>query len=209
MLWFGGALCGCVIAAGPNAIARYAQRRVPTIAAPSKKLIKITGEFREDGSCQVFADGKSVFEPADSAETLHIRDAAVTLSADGIDVHQLVCGKQALRDSVEGSAASTDLRTPVTPDMRVLTIVLYSPTGSPVRTRSYGVQAEPPTAQTADRVATVGLVKVVSAMNSKSTAVPVGLTYFVGKRGTVEVLRFEKDVVIAKFALVAEAMWAL
>lgn len=209
LLRIGCVVCGSMIAIGPTAIALPAQHGIRPIAASAKKLIKITGEFREDGSCQVFADGKPVFAPADSAVTLRIRDAAVGLIGDGIDVHQLVCGKQSLKDSVEGSAASTDLRKPVTPDMRVLTIVLYSPTGSPARARTYNVQPEPPTPQTADRVATVGLLKVVTEKNNESAAVPVGLIYFVGKRGTVEVLRFEKDIVIAKFALVAEATWAL
>ncbi len=188
-------LCGCVIAAScgaatPDSIPLLAQG-----STPRKALVNVTGEFREDGSCQVFADGKPVFNPSDSAQTTYIHDATMNLAPGGFDAHELWCAP---------SGPEQPTIPPIDLQARSFVVLLYAPNGQLAQPRTYDVRAGIPTSEAANRLVGTGLFGMSPQVTEDSVPIQIGLVYLMGIRGTVDIIRVDANRVVAKFAFGAQ-----
>ena len=188
--WFVTVFCGCAIAAASGN-----QAQEPRSAASSDTLVRITGEFRKDGSCQVFADGKAVFTPGDSARTFYIHDGLPDLAPEGFDAHEVWCGLHGLGD----------LLTPIESRDRRFMVLLYAPSGRLAQTRTYDVRAEPPSAADAGHVLGAALLGMPPLPNRDSGPTRGGLNYLIGTRGTLTITRVDDEKIIGKFAFDSRA----
>ena len=187
--------CGCVIAASSGSAALLAQQD----ATVRRALVKVTGEFRDDGSCEVFADGKAVFDPADSAQTTYIHDATLNLAPSGFDAHELWCAPRGPRQPMP----------PIDLQERAFVVLLYAPNGQLAKPRSYDVRAGIPTSEAANRLVGAALFGMSPQVTVDSLPIRIGLVYLTGIRGTVDVTRVEANRVVARFAFDAQPARAL
>lgn len=182
--------CGCAIAASSVSVTLPAQQN----AMARRGLVKVTGEFRDDGSCQVFADGKAVFNPADSARTTYIHDATLNLAPSGFDAHELWCAPRGPQQPMP----------PIDLQERVFVVLLYAPNGQLAKPRSYDVRAGIPTSEAASRLVGAALFGMSPQVTVDSLPIRIGLVYLTGIRGTVEITRVEANMVVASFAFDAQ-----
>ena len=189
-------LCGCVIAvssggaAAPGSTLLLAQGSTST-----KGLVNVTGEFREDGSCQVFADGRPVFNPSDSAQTTYIHDATMNLAPRGFDAHELWCAPSGPRQPTIP---------PIDLEARSFVVLLYAPSGQLVQPRTYDVRSGIPTSEAANRLVGAGLFGMSPQVTVDSLPIQIGVVYLMGIRGTVDIIRVDANRVVAKFAFGAQ-----
>ena len=182
--------CGCVLAAFSGGTPVFAQQD----ATARKTLVNVTGEFREDGSCQVFADGKAVFNPADSARTTYIHDATLNLAPSGFDAHELWCAPQGPQQPMP----------PIDLQERVFVVLLYAPNGQLAKPRSYEVRNGIPTSEAASRLVSTALFGMSPQVTADSLPIRIGLVYLTGIRGTVDITRVEANRIVARFAFEAQ-----
>ncbi len=185
--WF-AALCGCAIAACSGSHTLTAQS-----VASSKMPVSIRGEFREDGSCQVFADGRAMFNPADSARTLYIHDGILSALPSVFDAHEIWCGLR----------GPEQLMAPLDLSARRLMVLLYAPSGKLVQARSYEVGTGAATTENADHLAGVAVFGVQRRSARSRTKTRLG--YLEGRRGVVEITHVDTGRVVGTFAFVARA----
>lgn len=163
--------------------------------APSKGLVRVTGEFREDGSCQVFADQTPVFTVSDSAQTMYVHDATMNLAPSGFDAHELWCAPGGPR---QPTIPPIDLQA------RSFVVLLYAPNGQLARRGTYDVRSGIPTSEAANRLVGAGLFGMSPQVTADSLPIQIGLVYLMGIRGTVEILRADSNRVVAKFSFDAQ-----
>jgi hypothetical protein len=192
--------CGCVIAASSGGVTLGSTMfGSATLLAqgstPRKGMVTVTGEFREDGSCQVFADGKAVFPPSDSAQTSYIHDATLNLAPSGFDAHELWCAP---------SGPQQPTIPPIDLQARSFVVLLYAPNGQLAQPRTYDVRAGIPTSEAANRLVGAGLFGMSPQVTVDSLPIQIGLVYLMGIRGTVDITRVEAHLVVAKFAFDAQ-----
>jgi hypothetical protein len=180
------AVLACLVLAAPL----EAQTHKPS----KKKAVSVTGEFREDGSCQVFADGVPLFQPADRAHVSYIHDATLNVAPAGFDAHELWC-------------------TPLSPEQpmppldykeRLFLLMLYAPSGQLVVTRSYDVRNGIPTKATAANIVGAALFGLTPQVNEDNEPIRIGLVYLTGIRGTVIITRVDSAHVVAKFNMATQ-----
>jgi hypothetical protein len=187
--WFAAVFCGCAIVACPGSHTLNAQS-----VTSSKMLVNVTGEFREDGSCQVFADGEPVFRPADSARTTYIHDGILSLSPAAFDAHEVWCGLH----------GPEQLMAPLDLSERLFMVLLYAPSGKLAQAHSYEVRTETPSAENADHVVGAALFGVSRQLSSDSSPIGEGVTYLEGIRGAVGITHVEANRIVGKFTFVAQ-----
>lgn len=156
--------------------------------------VEITGEFREDGSCQVFADGIATFQSIDSAQTTYIRGATLNMAPAGFDAHEVWCAPRSPEQPMLPLAA-TD---------RVFIVMLYAPTGKLAEPRSYEVRVGLPTRKVAPYRAGAALFGMSQQKFNDTLPVRVGLLYLAGTRGTVVITRVAKDCIVGTFSIHAQ-----
>lgn len=156
--------------------------------------MEITGEFREDGSCQVFADGIATFQSIDSAQTTYIRGATLNMAPAGFDAHEVWCAPRSPEQPMLPLAA-TD---------RVFIVMLYAPTGKLAEPRSYEVRVGLPTRKVAPYRAGAALFGMSQQKFNDTLPVRVGLLYLAGTRGTVVITRVAKDCIVGTFSIHAQ-----
>lgn len=156
--------------------------------------MSVTGEFREDGSCQVFADGAAVFSPADSARTTYIHDATLNLAPSGFDAHELWCAPKGPQQPMP----------PIDLNERAFVVLLYAPNGQLVTPRLYDVRNGIPTSEAASRLVGTALFGMSPQVTVDSLPIRIGLVYLTGIRGTVDVTRVDADHVVARFTFDAQ-----
>lgn len=170
-----------------------AQASAPAARDPNRSYgsAEITGEFREDGSCQVFADDVAAFPPSDSARTTYIRGATINLAPAGFDVHEIWCAAKS-PDQPMLPIAATD---------RVFVIMLYAPTGKLAEPRNYEIRLGLPTQETAPFRAGAALFGMSQQKFNDTLPVRTGLLYLAGTRGTVVITRVVKDGIVGTFSI--------
>jgi hypothetical protein len=193
--WLTRVFCGCVIAACSGGAGFDDALLLAQGSTPRKGLVTVTGEFREDGSCQVFADGKPVFNPSDSAQTAYIHDATLNLAPSGFDAHELWCAP---------SSPQQPTIPPIDLEARSFVVLLYAPNGQLAQPRRYDVRAGIPTSEAATRLVGTGLFGMSPQVTVDSLPIQIGLVYLMGIRGTVDIIRVDASRVVAKFAFDAQ-----
>ncbi|MEO6864960.1 MAG: hypothetical protein ABI229_05885 [Gemmatimonadaceae bacterium] len=163
--------------------------QIPT--RPFKASMEITGEFRENGSCQVFADGVAVFHPADSAQTTYIRGATLNIAPIGFESHEIWCGPQ----------TSEDPAPPTDSTGRMFVVMLYAPTGTLTKPRSYQVRPGLPTRERAPYRAGAALFGMSPQMINDTMPIAMGLIYMAGNRGKVVITRVSPARIVGAFAI--------
>jgi hypothetical protein len=154
----------------------------------------VTGEFRADGSCQVFADSVPVFRPADSAETTYIRGATFNIAPSGFDAHEVWCAPHSPERPMP----------PLTPSERAFVIMLYAPTGQLAAPRSYEIIVGLPTAEFAPYRAGAALFGMSPQMLNDTMPLRMGLMYLAGSRGTVAITHVNADRIVGTFSIGAQ-----
>lgn len=187
---FAGAFRGCVLAACVS-VGLAAQQ------SPSARngLVHVTGEFLDDGSCRVVADGRSLFQTADSAQTTYVHDASLNIAPAGFDAHELWC-------TVRGP--QQPLLPPVDLHERLFVVLLYAPNGQLARKQRYDVLTGIPTAAVADHVVGAAIFGMSPQLTSDSLPVRLGVVYLTGIHGSVDITRVEAARIVAKFSFDAQ-----
>jgi len=188
------ALCWiCIsIACAVSAAAIGAQS--PDQPARAATAVMVTGEFRADGSCQVYADSVPVFRPADSAETTYIRGATFNIAPSGFDAHEVWCAPRSPERPMP----------PLTPSDRALVVMLYAPTGQLATPRSYEIIVGLPTPETAPYRAGAALFGMSPQMLNDTMPLRLGLMYLAGSRGTVAIMHVNADRIVGTFNIGAQ-----
>jgi len=163
------------------------------------KTVHVTGEFRADGTCEVFADGVPVFGPAESARTLYVHDGILGLPPAGFDAHEVWCG-------VRGFA---QILTPLDINERSFLLLLYAPSGQLAQTRVYRVTFETVADTDAGRVVSAALFGMSRHESNDSTNVPVGRSYLSGISGTMEITQVDSEKIVGRFNFEATAIRTL
>lgn len=181
-------LCGsaCTIFSA----ALHAQSPTPRI----RIAVEVTGEFREDGSCQVFSDGVPVFHAADSAQTTYIRGATLNIAPSGFDAHEVWCGPRSTEQPMP----------PLDQTERAFVVMLYAPTGKLAEPRSYEVRTGLPTPETAPYRAGAALFGMSPQMLNDTMPLRIGLLYLAGSRGSVIITRVDVERIVGTFAIGAQ-----
>ena len=170
-----------------------AQTSAPATRDPNRTYgsAEITGEFRENGSCQVFADGVAAFQAIDSAQTTYIRGATINLAPAGFDAHEIWCAAKS-PDQPMLPLAATD---------RVFVVMLYAPTGKLAEPRNYEIRLGLPTQETAPYRAGAALFGMSQQKFNDTLPVRTGLLYLAGTRGTVAITRVAEDGIVGTFSI--------
>lgn len=187
-----------ILCSGTVAFIAYAHFPVAVQAQPPvrpmKVAVEVTGEFRENGSCQVFADGVAVFHAADSAQTKYVRGATFNIAPAGFDAHEVWCGPR----------SSEQPMPPLDHTERIFVIMLYAPTGRLAQPRTYQIRTGLPTPGAAPYRAGAALFGMSPQMLNDTMPLRIGLLYLSGSRGTVVIARVEADRVVGKFVIHAQ-----
>lgn len=152
---------------------------------------EITGEFRENGTCQVFADGVAAFQTGDSAQTTYIRGATINLAPAGFDAHEIWCAAKS-PDQPMLPLAATD---------RVFIVMLYAPTGKLAEPRSYEIRLGLPTMESAPYRAGAALFGMSQQKFNDTLPLRTGLLYLAGTRGTIAISRVAEDGIVGTFSI--------
>ena len=156
-----------------------------------KSVVQVTGEFRENGSCQVFADGAAVFHPADSAQTTYIRGATLNIAPNGFESHEIWCGPRSTEQPMP----------PLDSAGRMFVVMLYAPTGKLAKPRVYEVRPGLPTRVNAPFRAGAALFGVSPQMLNDTMPMRIGLIYLAGSRGKVVITRVSGERIVGTFAI--------
>lgn len=189
----GTELCGWVALLGA-CTAFAVEAHAQSASRPVKAAVAVTGEFRENGSCQVFADGAPVFRPADSAQTTYIRGATLNIAPSGFDAHEVWCAKQSTEQPMP----------PLDQTERVFVVMLYAPTGKLAKPRTYEIRTGLPTPETAPYRAGAALFGMSPQMLNDTMPLRIGLLYLAGSRGTVVITRVDVDRIVGTFSIHAQ-----
>jgi len=170
-----------------------AQTSAPALRDPNRSYgsAEITGEFRENGSCQVFADGVAAFAATDSAQTTYLRGSTINLAPAGFDIHEIWCAPKS-PDQPMLPLAATD---------RVFVVMLYAPTGKLAEPRSYEIRLGLPTMETAPYRAGAALFGMSQQKFNDTLPVRMGLLYLAGTRGTVAISRVAENGIVGTFSI--------
>ena len=153
--------------------------------------VNVTGVFREDGTCQVFADGVAVFHPVDSAQTTYIRGGMLNTAPSGYETHEVWC-----------TARTTDQpMPPLDYTERVFVVMVSARSGELARRQSYQVRTGLATIKTAAQQANAALFGMTPQILDDSIPVRIGLMYLAGTRGTFVVTRVDSTRVVGTFAM--------
>jgi hypothetical protein len=178
----------CVTSVGGVA---YAQARPHAQATRIKETEHVTGEFRPDGTCQVFVDSMPVFHPADSAGTTYLRSGTINVAPAGFDAHEIWC------EPHTGGVPRAGLL----PTDRVFVVMLYAPNGELAKPRSYEVHLGLPSMKTAPYRAGAALFGMSVQMLNDTLSTGLGTMYMVGSSGQVIIERIDGDRVVATFSI--------
>ena len=162
-----------------------------TPTAPIKLAVEVTGEFRADGTCRVFADGVPVFRAVDSAQTTYTRAAVLNVAPPGFDTHEVWCAPRSTEEHMP----------PLDQTERMFVIMLYAPTGQLAQPRKYEVRAGLPSPEAAPYRAGAALFGVSPQMLNDTMPLRMGLLYLAGSRGSVEITRVGEKHVVATFSI--------
>lgn len=165
------------------------QGRAQSSGEGLERSVHVTGEFRADGSCQVFADSVPVFQPWDSAATTYLRSGTINVAPPGFDAHEIWC------EPHSGGQPKAGLL----PTDRVFVVMLYAPMGKLAEPRSYEVRLGLPSRDVAPYRAGAALFGMSAQMINDTLPLHSGAIYMVGGSGTVTVTLVENDRVAAKF----------
>ncbi|MDQ2889097.1 MAG: hypothetical protein M3R65_00905 [Gemmatimonadota bacterium] len=152
--------------------------------------VSIVGEFREDGTCQVFADGAPVFGVSDSARTTYIRGAMLNVSPPGFETHEVWCSPR----SEDQPMPPLDARE------RTFVIVLFPRAGTLAQLQTYQVRTGMATATTAPRQANAALFGMSPQIRSDSAPIRIGMVYLTGTRGAFTISQASETRIVGKFA---------
>ncbi len=156
--------------------------------------VQVTGEFREDGSCQVFANGVPVFSAADSARTTYVRGAMLNTAPSGFETHEVWC-------------------TPRSPDQpmppldyteRLFVIMLFAATDKLAQPRRYTVRTGMATPATAPYRANAALFGMTPKIPDDTMPIRIGLIYLAGTSGSFIVTRVDPERVVGTFSMRAQ-----
>ena len=153
--------------------------------------VLVTGEFSESGSCQVYADGIPVFQPTDSAETTYVRDATLNIAPRGFESHEIWCGPR----SPEPPSPPLDGKA------RMFVVMLFAPSGTLARPRTYQIRGGLPTPGNAPFRAGAGLFGVSPQMLNDTMPIRMGVLYLAGSRGTVVITRVSEERIVGTFSI--------
>lgn len=153
--------------------------------------VSIIGEFREDGTCQVFADGAPVFGVIDSARTTYIRGAMLNVSPPGFETHEVWCSPR----SEDQPMPPLDARE------RTFVIVLFPPAGTIAPLQTYQVRTGMATATSAPRQANAALFGMSPQIRSDSAPIRIGMVYLAGTRGTFTISQASESRIVGKFSI--------
>lgn len=156
--------------------------------------VEVAGEFRGDGSCQVFADGVPVFNSADSAETSYIRGAMLNTAPGGYETHEVWCAPRGPDQPMP----------PLDYTERLFVIMIFAPTDHLARTGSYSVRTGMATPATAPIRANAALFGMTPKIPDDTMPIRVGLIYLAGTRGTFVVSHVDSARVVGKFTMRAQ-----
>lgn len=165
----------------------------------SKAGVEITGEFRDDGSCQVFANGAPTFQAPDSARTTYIRGATINLAPSGFDAHEIWCAPKSPEQPMLPLDASD----------RVFIVMLYAPTGKLAEPRSYEVRLGLPTPEVAPYRAGAALFGMSQQKFNDTLQVRMGILYLAGTRGTVVIHTVSIDRITGTFTIHAQPAFTM
>jgi hypothetical protein len=180
--------------AGQQSAEAFASQQPVRQLPPGKAAVSVTGEFREDGSCAVFADGVAVFKPTDSAQTSYIHGASLNLAPTGFDAQEVWCAPKGPEQPMP----------PLDYKERLFVVLLYAPAGKLVQLRSYDVRTGIPTVTTASHLVGAALFGMTPQVSNDSMPIRVGLMYLSGIRGKVAVTRVDTDHLVATFRITAQ-----
>jgi hypothetical protein len=161
--------------------------------------VSVTGEFREDGSCQVFADGVPAFQPADSARTTYIRGAMLNTAPSGFETHEVWCAP----------AGPDQPMPPLDDSERAFVIMILAPTDQLARVRIYTVRTGMATPATAPWRANAALFGMTPRVRDDTKAIRIGLIYLAGTSGKFAVTRVDSARVVGKFEMRAQRALSL
>ncbi|MEO7218675.1 MAG: hypothetical protein ABI026_10825 [Gemmatimonadaceae bacterium] len=151
--------------------------------------VHVTGEFRSDGTCQVFADSAPVFQPSDSAASTYIQSGTINVAPPGFDAHEIWCEPHSGGEPKAG----------LLPTDRVFVVMLYAPTGKLAEPRNYVVRFGLPSRDVAPYRAGAALFGMSAQMINDTLPLHSGAMYMVGSSGTVSITRVEGGRVTGKF----------
>ncbi len=188
-------LTGVIFSIAIGACDGCADLKAQNIPATSSMLVHVTGEFFEDGSCRVDADGVSLFQAGDSARTTYVHDASLNIAPSGFDAHELWC---TARGPQQPMLPPLDLHE------RLFVVLLYAPNGHLATVQRYEVRTGIPIAAVADHLVGAALFGMSPQLTSDSLPVRVGVVYLTGIRGSVDITHVEASRVVAKFSFEAQ-----
>lgn len=165
----------------------------------SKAGVELTGEFRDDGSCQVFANGAPTFKATDSARTTYIRGATINLAPTGFDAHEIWCAPKSPEQPMLPLDASD----------RVFIVMLYAPTGKLAEPRSYEVRLGLPSPDTAPYRAGAALFGMSQQKFNDTLPVRMGILYLAGTRGSVVISKVSTDRIAGTFTIHAQPAFTM
>ncbi|MEO9226728.1 MAG: hypothetical protein ABI328_10140 [Gemmatimonadaceae bacterium] len=151
--------------------------------------VHVTGEFRDDGTCQVFADSARVFQPLDSAATTYIQSGTINVAPPGFDAHEIWCEPH----------SGGEPRAGLLPTDRVFVVMLYAPTGKLAEPRSYEVRFGLPSRDVAPYRAGAALFGMSAQMLNDTLPIHSGAIYMVGSSGIVSITRVDGGRIAGKF----------
>lgn len=156
--------------------------------------VVMTGEFREDGSCQIFADGTPVFSPSDSAVTSYIRGATVNVAPAGFDAHEIWCAPR----SEDRPMPPLDARE------RSFVMMIFPPAGMLAEPKVYEMRMGLPSVATASSHAGGALFGVSPQIKSDSMPIRIGMVYLVATQGTLTITSATENRIVGKFVARAQ-----
>jgi hypothetical protein len=168
-------------------------------AARSKAGVEVTGEFRDDGSCQVFANGVPTFQIIDSAQTTYVRGATLNMAPAGFDAHEIWCAPKSPEQPMLPLVAAD----------RVFIVMLYAPTGKLVEPRIYEIRLGLPTPDTAPYRAGAALFGMSQQKFNDTLQVRIGLLYLAGTRGNVVVAHVDSARIVGSFTIHAQPAFTM
>jgi hypothetical protein len=162
---------------------------------PDVRGADLTGAFRDDGTCQVFANGSPTFAPADSAETTYIREGTFNMAPPGFEVHEIWCAPRSPDEPM----------LPITANDRVFIVMLFAPTGKLAQPRTYQVHLGLPSSEKAPYRAGAALFGMSQQKINDTLPLRTGLLYLAGTRGTVTITQVAPERIVGTFLIHAQA----
>jgi hypothetical protein len=153
--------------------------------------VNITGEFKANGTCEVFADGVPVFHSADSAQSTYIRGAMLNTAPSGFETHEVWCTPKSPDQPMPPLDASE----------RAFVVMMSARSGMLIEPRSYLVRTGLATSRTAIRQANAALFGMTPQILDDSIPLRVGLMYLAGTRGTFVVTLVDSVRVVGTFSM--------